>query len=179
MAKLFDSLTEKHQAFIQKQNMFTVATAMKDGRINISPKGMDTFKVLSENKVIWLNLTGSGNETAIHIASHDRMTIMFSSFDVLPLILRLYGHAKAHHRGGELFEQYIHHFPNYSGARQIIEVDIDLVQTSCGYAVPHMVFKGERETLEIALAKKEELGIESYWKEKNAQSIDGFRSEVY
>ena len=125
MGKLLDSLTPKLEEFIVKQHIFFVGTAMKEGRVNVSPKGMDTFKVISKNKVIWLNLTGSGNETATHIQESNRMTIMFCSFEGKPLILRLYGKAKAYHPRDTQFHDYLKEFSETTGARQIFELDID------------------------------------------------------
>ena len=116
MGKQLDSLTPKLTEFIAKQHIFFVGTALKEGRVNISPKGMDTFKVINANKAIWLNLTGSGNETSTHIQESDRMTIMFCSFDEKPLILRLYGKAKKYHPRDEKYKQYIKFFDEDAGS---------------------------------------------------------------
>lgn len=172
MAKFFDSLNPRLIEFINQQKIFFVATAMKDGRINLSPKGLDSLIVKNENRVLWLNLTGSGNETSIHVQQSERMTIMMCSFEKNPLILRLYGKAKVYTRGSDEFDDNKSFFENFPGARQIFDMDVDMVQTSCGYAVPFMEFKGHRDTLPLALEKKEDLGIENYWKEKNMKSID-------
>jgi len=111
---------------------------MAEGRVNVSPKGMDTLRVLNANQVAWVNLTGSGNETATHLEHSDRMTIMFCAFEGKPLILRLYGTAKAYHEWDREYGEYIGLFPDIAGKRQIIVMDVDLVQSSCGYAVPLM-----------------------------------------
>ncbi len=173
MGKRLDSLTPQLTEFIQNQKMFFVGTAMAEGRVNISPKGMDTLRVLGPNKLIWLNLTGSGNETATHIQETDRMTIMFCAFEGKPLILRLYGHAKTYHVNDQEFKEYIGHFPTLSGSRQIFELDFDLVQTSCGFAVPFMDYKEDRMILKDWADKKGEDGIKDYWQEKNTVSLDG------
>jgi predicted pyridoxine 5'-phosphate oxidase superfamily flavin-nucleotide-binding protein len=134
MAERFDSLSEKLIEFIGKQHMFFVGTAAAEGTVNVSPKGMDSFRILSPTKAAWLNLTGSGNETAAHILENSRMTIMFCSFDKQPLILRVYGQATTVHPRDEQWAELSAFFPEYTGARQIFSLDIELVQTSCGYA---------------------------------------------
>ena len=179
MANFFKEISSKLTTFIEKQNIYFVGTAVEEGRVNISPKGMDSFRVIGPNKVMWLNLTGSGNETAIHLDLNGRMTIMFCSFNKNPLILRLYGQAKSYHRGEAYFEENISEFKDIDGARQIIEMVVDLVQTSCGYAVPKMDFVTERDTLRLSLEKKEKAGMDKYWNEKNALSIDGLKSSVF
>jgi hypothetical protein len=173
MAKQMDSISSALQTFMEKQKMFFVATADTDGRVNLSPKGLDSFKVLDKNRVIWLNLTGSGNETAAHLQSVNRMTIMFCSFDKQPLILRLYGTAKCYHTSDKAFEELAHHFPNFSGSRQIFDVKVEMVQTSCGFAVPFYEFTAERDTLTKWSENKSEEEIKAYWKQKNTVTIDG------
>jgi len=173
MAKKFEQLKEKHIEFIKKQSMFFVGTAAKDGFVNISPKGMDSFRVINHSKVAWLNLTGNGNETAAHLMDNNRMTVMFCSFDKQPLILRLYGQACAIHPRDSYWSELVALFPSYAGARQIFELDIELVQTSCGYAVPFYELAGERSTLNTWAEKIGEEGIAEYWREKNTKSLDG------
>ena len=173
MGKKFNSISDKIKDFIEKQKIFFVGTASADGRVNVSPKGGDTFRVLAENRVIWLNLTGSGNETAAHLAEQDRMTIMFCSFEGKPLILRLYGQAKIYNNGHEEYEKHINHFTDFAGSRQIVDMHVVLVQTSCGMAVPFMDFKAEREELNKWSEKKGEMKLQQYWQEKNTVSIDG------
>ena len=178
MGKKLDHITSELKEFIKQQEMFFVGTAAEKGRVNISPKGMDTFRVLSQNKIIWLNLTGSGNETAAHLLKNNRMTIMFCAFKGKPLILRLYGFAKIYHNRDEKFKDHLKLFPSTAGSRQIIEMEVDLVQTSCGYAVPIMDFKEERTILNSWAEKQGNEKIEKYWAEKNAQSIDGFETNI-
>lgn len=178
MGKQLDSLTPKLEDFIAKQHIFFVATAMQEGRVNLSPKGMDTLRVVNSTKVLWLNLTGSGNETATHIQSHNRMTIMFCAFEGKPLILRLYGKAKVYHPKDKGFKNNINLFTETVGARQIFELDIDLVQTSCGFAVPFMDIVKERTQLKEWSIKKGNEGIKNYWKDKNSKSLDGHDTNV-
>ncbi len=173
MSKILPSITAELKEFIEAQHIFFTGTAMSDGHINISPKGMDSFRVLSENRVIWLNLTGSGNETATHVEANPRMTIMFCSFESKPLILRLYGKAEVWHAGSKEFSQLAGNFPDIQGKRQIFDVSIEFIQTSCGFAVPLMDFKEERTILKEWAERKGKDEITNYWKEKNAISLDG------
>jgi len=178
MGKRLDKISEELREFIVEQKMFFVGTAAEEGRVNVSPKGIDTFRVLGENKIAWLNLTGSGNETAAHLLKNNRMTIMFCSFEEKPIILRLYGTAKIFHVRDTEFDKYLKLFPKVTGARQVIEMDVDLVQTSCGFAVPFMDFKAERTTLNAWSEKQGEERLIDYRKEKNSQSIDGFETGI-
>ena len=173
MSKITDSISDELKEFIQAQHIFFVGTAMGDGHVNISPKGMDSFRVLGPQRVAWLNLTGSGNETATHIAANPRMTLMFCAFEGKPKILRLYGQAEVHHAGTEGFNKLIGHFQEIAGQRQLFDVRIELIQTSCGFAVPLMDFKKDRTMLKDWAEKKGEKGIQEYWKEKNGTSLDG------
>lgn len=178
MAKQLPNISSDLKSFIEKQKIFFVATAAANGRINLSPKGTDTFRIIDQNKIIWLNLTGSGNETAAHLLKNDRMTIMFCSFEKNPLILRLYGKAKIYHERDQLYQENIKLFEENTGARQIVEMDVDMVQTSCGFAVPFMEFQSERSTLNEWAEKKGRENIEQYWKDKNQKSIDGFETKI-
>ncbi len=139
---------------------------------------MDTFRVIGSNKIIWLNLTGSGNETAAHLIKNNRMTILFNAFEGKPLILRLYGVAKIYHERDKLYQDYIDLFPKIAGSRQIIEMDVDSVQTSCGFGVPIMDYKEERPLLKTWAENKGEEQIKLYRKEKNKTSIDGFETNI-
>lgn len=179
MAKIFDNIPPEQQDFITQQKVFFVGTAAEDGRINISPKGMDSFRIIDGNKIVWLNLTGSGNETAAHLLKLSRMTIMFCSFEEAPLILRLYGHARIFHPRDDEYDSYINLFPSLPGARQIIAMDVETVQTSCGYAVPFMDFKEERDQLKRWSNKKTEDQMHAYWEKKNTKSIDGFETGIF
>ena len=178
MAEKFPALTETHIEFIQRQHLFFVGTAGPEGRVNVSPKGMDSFRVLGPKRVAWLNLTGSGNETAAHILQNPRMTLMFCSFDRQPLILRLYGQASVIHSRDAQWGEHLALFPEFTGARQIFEVELDLVLTSCGYAVPFYEMTGERPTLTKWADNRGRPAIEQYWQEKNTASLDGYETGI-
>jgi hypothetical protein len=179
VAERFSKLDDKLKAFIAQQHMYFVGTAGAEGYVNVSPKGMDSFRVIDDTTVAWLNLTGSGNETAAHVRENGRMTVMFCSFDKQPLIMRLYGQATAVHprdaRWGELSAL----FPAYTGARQIFQLELELVQTSCGYAVPYYKLKGERPTLTKWADNRGRTGIQDYWTEKNMKSLDGKDTGIF
>ena len=178
MAKQATELTTPLIEFIVAQKIFFVATAAGEGRVNLSPKGMDSLRVLSGRRVIWLNVTGSGNETAAHVAQNPRMTIMFCAFDGDPLILRLYGKARAvHHNDGDWSELFAH-FEPLPGARQIFDLAIETVQTSCGMAVPSFDYAGERELLKDWAIARGDDGLRAYWQEKNQTSIDGLPTHI-
>ncbi len=178
MAARFDKLSEKLIAFIRAQQLFFVATACPEGRINLSPKGGDTLRVLSPTRLLWLNRTGSGNETAAHLRQTDRMTMMFCSFAEQPLILRCYGSAQAIHRHRRRWAEYAHELPSVLGERQLVLFDIDLVQTSCGFGVPFYEFRGERDNMSRWLSGKTEADIERYWADKNQLSLDGLPTGI-
>lgn len=173
MGKRYSEISADIKEFIARQKLFFVGTATDDSRVNISPKGMDSLRVLDSNRVIWLNVTGSGNETAAHLQTHPRMTIMFAAFEGAPMILRLYGSARAIHQRDPEWNQLYSYFAVTPGARQIFDLQVDLVQTSCGMAVPFFDYVGEREQLKNWAINKGETGIKSYWKEKNQLSLDG------
>ncbi|MEO5865626.1 MAG: pyridoxamine 5'-phosphate oxidase family protein [Sphingomonas sp.] len=147
MADFFDALTDDHRAFIAKQPVFFVATAAAEARINLSPKGMDCFRVLDDHRVAYLDLGGSGNETQAHLSADGRITIMFCAFDNPALILRIYGRGSFAVAGDATYDDLAAHFPRLPGARQIFEIAIDSVQTTCGWGVPRMTLEKERLTL--------------------------------
>lgn len=178
MGQQYAEILPKHREFVEKQKMFFVGTATADSRVNISPKGMDSLRVLSGNQVIWLNVTGSGNETSAHVQRHPRMTLMFCAFEGAPMILRLYGTAQVIHRNDELWEEYYSMFADSPGARQIFDLRVELVQTSCGMAVPFYDYVGERTMLKEWAQKKGKEGVESYWEKKNQNSIDGIPTHI-
>ncbi|MEM7114504.1 MAG: pyridoxamine 5'-phosphate oxidase family protein [Chloroflexota bacterium] len=179
MAKFYSELDDNLRSFIEEQKIFFTASAPETGRINLSPKGMDSFRCLSHNQVAYLNLTGSGNETAAHLVENGRLTIMFCSFEKRPLILRLYGTGRAiHHRDAEWGAMYAK-FPDELGARQIIVMDIESVQTSCGFAIPFYDYQGERNTLRKYAENLGEDGLQAYWEKKNVTSIDGLPTKLF
>ena len=147
MAEFFDALSDKHVAFVERQPVFFVATAAADARVNLSPKGMDCFRVLSPNRVAYLDVQGSGNETNAHLIADGRITIMFCAFDNPALILRLYGHGRPVLPQDPDWGEHAAHFHLLPGTRQIFVIHVEQVQTSCGWGVPHMSFERERDTL--------------------------------
>lgn len=179
MAKFYDQISPEHQEFIAAQKVFFTGTAAVDGRVNVSPKGMDSLRVVAPNRVIWLNLTGSGNETAAHLKEVNRMTIMFCAFEGRPLILRLYGQAKTIYPDQAEWQELYPLLPDTPGARQIFDVKIESVQTSCGFAVPFMDYQEERTVLRDWAEKKGPDEIRNYWEAKNVTSIDGKATGIF
>jgi hypothetical protein len=173
MADRYPSLSDTLVTWLQQQHLFFVATAGRDGRVNVSPKGHDSLRVLGPDRIVWLNLTGSGNETAAHVAENGRMTLMWCAFEGAPRILRVYGTARVVHAGDDDFEALVAGFPALPGARQVFELQVDLVQTSCGYAVPLFEHVAQRDVLTRWADKKGPEGIEAYWERKNLETIDG------
>ena len=173
MAEFFEALTQKHIDFIMGQKMFFVATAPKKGRISLSPKGLDCFRIISPTEVAYLDYIGSGNETAAHLLDDGRITVMFNSYSRNPLIMRLYGHGQAHARGSARFEELMPLFEESIAIRQIFTVQIDNLQTSCGYGVPVYELVEERKTLGKWAENKGEQALKDYFEEKNRISIDG------
>ena len=177
MGSRYPAIQLEHRAFIERQPMYFVATAAPDGRVNLSPKGMDSLRVLDANRVVWLNGTGSGNETAAHLLEHPRMTLMFCAFEGKPLILRLYGTARAVHSRDADWLLLKALLPDVVGARSIFDLSVDLVQSSCGMAVPLMDFQAQREDLSDHWRKNADL--EGYWRRKNVTSLDGKPTRIF
>lgn len=182
MAKQFPQLEPHHHRFIAAQHIFFTASAAATGHVNVSPRSTDMFRVLGDNAVLYLDRTGSGNETAAHLKADGRMTIMFCAVDGPPLILRLYGRGRVIHRESAeyaalLAEQFGGAAP--LGARQMIRLDFNLVQTSCGYGVPLFDYQDERPQMDAWARAKGVDGIEAYWREKNRVSLDGFPSGLF
>jgi hypothetical protein len=175
MAKFYDQITDNLAEFIRAQHVFFVASAplAADGHVNLSPKGLDCLRILSPNRVAYLDMTGSGNETSAHMRENGRVTFMFCAFSGPPNIVRLYGHGRTLLPASDEWAQLAPMFTEYAGARQIILADIERVQTSCGYAVPLMEYTGDRDTLIRWANSKGDQGLEEYRCEKNMESIDG------
>jgi hypothetical protein len=178
MAQQHDQLSDKHISFIAEQKIFFVGTATADSRVNVSPKGLNSLRVLGSKRVAWLNVTGSGNESAAHVQVLPRMTLMFCAFEGAPLILRLYGQAKAVHQSDPEWAELLGHFEPLPGTRQIFDMQIDMVQTSCGMAVPLYAYEGDRDQLINWATQKGEVGIATYWSDKNQLSIDGIPTDI-
>lgn len=177
MAKFSDTISKRVQKFIEAQKVFFVATAPVDGRINLSPKGMDSFRIINETRVMWLSVTGSGNETAAHVNENGRITIMFCAFEGAPNILRLYGKAKEIKPQNENWNEAIAHFTELPGTRQIFDIAIESVQTSCGMSIPFYEYVGERNQLNDWAKEKTQEELEQYWQDRNSTSIDGLPAQ--
>lgn len=180
MGKFHTCIADAHAAFIKKQHLFFVATAPLggEGRINLSPKGLDCFKTLSENKVAYMDLISSGNETSAHTLENGRITFMFCSFEGPPNILRLYGKGFAVLPDTKDWDLYAPYFTIYPSTRQIIVANIDMVQTSCGFGVPLFHYEGERDLHFKWAEQKGTEGLRAYILEKNLKSIDGLPSDL-
>jgi hypothetical protein len=175
MGKLLDQITPELAAFIAAQPMFFVATAplTADGHVNLSPKGLDSFRVLSPTRVAYLDLTGSGNETAAHVHENSRITFMFCSFGRSPMILRLYGRGQVVLPGSTAWDDLAGHFSQIAGTRQIITATVTQVQTSCGFGVPMMEVVGQRDTLPRWAEAKGADALRAYRQQCNTHSLDG------
>jgi hypothetical protein len=176
VAKKFPRIEQVHREFIQRQKMFFNATAAHGARVNVSPRDVASFRVLSSNQIAYLDLTGSGNETAAHLRADGRLTILFCSFERAPMILRLYGRGRVVSRRSREYSELLNrYFANVEpvGTRQLVVLDVDLVQESCGYGVPRYLFLGERPTLTRWAEAKTPEQIEQYRRDVNTCSLDG------
>jgi len=180
MGKFTDHITESHKEFIEQQQMYFVATAplSAEGHINLSPKGLDSFKILSDTQVGYMDLISSGNETSAHTLENGRITFMFCSYGKKPLIMRLYGKGRAILPSSSEWESYAQYFILYPSTRQIIIADIDLVQSSCGFGVPMYDFVGDRSIHFDWAEKKGPDGLKEYMQEKNMVSLDGLSTDL-
>lgn len=180
MGTITKELNDSDIEFINNQKMFFVSTAPKDGKINLSPKGLDdTFKIIDENRILWLNYLGSGNETASHLLEDNRMTIMFCAFEGKPNILRLYCKAKAIQEKDAKWNEYISHFTNTNAARQVFDITIENVNNSCGMGVPLYEFIGQRDNLTNLFDKMSKEEQVNYMKKKNQISFDGKATKLF
>lgn len=181
MGKFFDSILDTHRAFIKKQKIYFTASAplSAEGHVNLSPKGMDSFRILTPTRVAYMDIVGSGNETSAHVLENGRITIMFCAFDGAPNILRLYGKGYAVLPGDEEWQQLAPLFELQLATRQIIVADIHKVQTSCGFSVPYYEYLGERDQAQKWAEHKGTEGLELYKQEKNRISMDGLPTALY
>ena len=180
MSKLFDCITDELQDFIAAQHLFFVGSAplSPTGHVNLSPKGLGCFRVLSPNRVGYLDLTGSGNETSAHLQENGRITFMFCAFEEPPRILRLYGQGKTILPNSSDWDSLYSLFMPIPGTRQIIIADIEKIQTSCGFGVPLYEYQGQRQTLVNWATKKGEEAVREYQQKKNLVSIDGLATPL-
>lgn len=174
------ALSDRYIDFIKDQSLFFVATAAADGRVNVSPKGMDTLRIPEKDRIIWLNLSGSGNETAAHLAEHDRITLMFMALQGRALIVRVYGRARVIHPRDPDWNELIGLFPEMAGSRQIVDVRVNGVAQSCGTGVPRFDLVEDRGPVELLpyFDKLGEEGVKAFWARKNQTSIDGKPTHV-
>ncbi len=173
MGRVYDDISEEQALWIGEQPMFFVATAATDAHVNVSPRGLDTFRVLGSNRVAWLDLTGSGVETIAHLRADGRITLMFCAFEGLPKILRLYGRGEVREPGDAGYEDLRPHFPDIPGERAIIDVSVSRIADSCGFGVPRMDLVGPRDKLLASAERKGPEKMAEYRKLKNTRSIDG------
>jgi hypothetical protein len=175
MGKSLDAVSDELAAFVASCELFFVATAplAAGGHVNLSPKGLDTFRVLDPKHVAYLDLTGSGNETAAHLLENGRVTFLFCAFSGPPRILRIYGAGRTIRSGEPGWDDLRPRFPEIAGARQIVLVEVERVATSCGFGVPLFDYVGQRDTLPASAAAKGEEKNARYHRERNAHSIDG------
>jgi hypothetical protein len=178
MAAFRKTLSDELITFIQAQPIYFTASGTGSGRINLSPKGVDSFRVLDPQTVGYMDLTGSGNETSAHLLADGRLTIMFCSFGEKPLILRLYGRGRVIRPDAAEWAMYRDQFPALPGQRQIVLLDIESVQTSCGFGVPRMNLVAPRDTLTDWAKKQGPEGVAEYQRKKNVVSIDGLKTSV-
>lgn len=180
--QILPTLEPQHHRFIVAQHMFFTASAAPTGHVNVSPRSTDMFRILGDNAAMYLDRTGSGNETAAHLGIDDRLTIMFCAVSGPPLIMRLFGKGRVIHRDSNEFASLLHERFNGNaplGARQMIRLDFDLVQTSCGYGVPLFEYQEERPQMDAWAKAKGVDGIDDYWREKNQVSLDGFPTGLF
>jgi hypothetical protein len=181
MGKTYESITPDLRDFLLAQRLFFVATAPlgREARINLSPKGLDTFRILDDRRVAYLDLTGSGNETSAHLEENGRITLMFCAFEGAPRIVRLYGTGRTVLPGSPVWAELSPHFDtSIPGIRQIIAVDITSASTSCGFGIPRYQFTAERDELIRSNQKRGPEGLANYQREKNARSIDGLMTTL-
>ena len=178
MGQTQTEITPELAAWIGAQKLFFVATAplSGEGHVNLSPKGLDTFRVLGPREVAYLDLTGSGAETMAHLRENGRITFMFCAFEGPPRILRLFGRGETHALDSEGYRSLRGRFPELPGSRSIVRMEVEQVRTSCGWGVPRFALVGDRALLPEWSEKKGDEGLETYRREKNRVSLDGLPS---
>lgn len=176
MGTRYDEITPPLQKFIERQHIVFTGTAARTGRVNVSPKGMDSLRILAPDRILWRNFTGSGNETAVHLEDSPRMTLMWCAFDGPPMIVRAYGTARAIHRTDPDWNWAEGQFTPDRALRQFFDMKVELVLKSCGYAVPRMDYTKDRDNLTKWSDAKTETQLNEYWATTNAASLDGVPS---
>jgi hypothetical protein len=175
VGRLYDAIDEKLGDWLRAQRLFFVATAplARDGHVNVSPKGQDTFAVLGPREVAYLDLTGSGVETVAHLRENGRITLLFCALEGAPRLVRLYGRGAAVEPRDDDFAPLAARFAAHPSARAVIRIALDRIADSCGYSVPLYAYQGPRKQLDDWAARKGPEGLRAYRAEKNAASIDG------
>jgi len=175
MGKTYAEIDPRLAAWIRAQHIFFVATAplAREGRVNLSPKGLDSFAVLGPRRVAYLDFTGSGVETIAHLRENGRIALLFCAFEGPPKIVRLHGRGTAVEAGDPEFAELRARFPSYESARSVIRVEVERIADSCGYGVPLYDYAGERRQLEEWTKRRGSEGIRAYQAENNARSLDG------
>ena len=172
MGRVYEEISEEQAFWIGEQPVFFVGTAAPEAHVNVSPRGLDTFRVLGPRRVAWLDLTGSGVETIAHLRADGRITLMFCAFEGLPKILRLYGRGEVREPGDAAYDELRYSFPDLPGERAIIDVSVDRIADSCGFGVPRMDFVGPRDKLLVSAERKGPEKMAEYRALKNTRSID-------
>lgn len=182
MGKFFDEINETLRKVVERQKIFFVASAAEGARVNVSPRPTkDTFKITGKNQAMYMDMTGSGAETAAHLLADGRLTLMFCSFDEQPMIVRFFGTGRSVHAGTEEFDHLVQaHFEGkvLPGARQIVVQTVDKTQSSCGFGVPFFDYQGERDTLLNWAERQGPERIATYWQERNQTSQDGLPTGI-
>ena len=175
MGKTYTGIEGRNAEFIRAQRMFFVASAPADvdGLVNLSPKGLDSFAILNENTVAYLDLVGSGIETVGHLRENGRIVFLFCAFDGPPRLLRLHGRGEVIQPGDPDWEELLGHFPHYDSARSIIRVAVTRVADSCGYGVPLYDFRQHRDSLLNYFREQSADEIVAYRRKRNSVSLDG------
>ena len=182
MGKQFASIEANHRGFIERQRIFFTASAAGNSHVNVSPRSTDALRIIDANTIAYLDLTGSGNETAAHIKAGGHVTIMFCAYEGPPMILRLFGKGQVLISGSAAFDDMItRHFGGEAprGARQIVRLAVEIVQTSCGFAVPLFDYKGERDSLKRWTEQRSDSELEAYRRQKNMTSMDGLPTGLF
>lgn len=173
--KLFETIDDRMAEWIGAQRMFFVATAplAGDGHVNLSPKGLDSLRILGPREVAYADFTGSGAETIAHVRENGRIVVMFCAFEGPPRIVRLHGRGSVVVPGDPGFDALLARFPAHPPARAVIRVACQRIADSCGYGVPLLEYRGERDQLPAWVDRKGPEGLRAYRAEHNARSIDG------
>lgn len=178
MGKVYDKIDESVKTWVDEQDLFFVATSplANSGRVNCSPKGMDSLRIMGEHRIAYADHIGSGSETIAHLRENGRIVLMLCAFKGAPKIMRFHGTGRVVLEGEVCFEELKENFSDMLGLRAIIDIEVKRVSDSCGWGVPEYEMKNERDLLHNWADKKGKNGILNYQKENNKSSIDGLPS---